>query len=129
MIKDKKENFSFKDRMLYSPTHPQKAYLPEEPEVTKKKKNRIQRKNKARQSTEETVNMINTIQSEYDHFLARPFLAKKDGPSVPTIECTIGKRIFHKTFCDIRSGVNIMSKVTYEYLLGNEPLYPTYMQL
>jgi hypothetical protein len=47
MIKDK-EKFSFKDRMLYSPAHPQKAYLPEELEVTKKKKNRRWRKNKAR---------------------------------------------------------------------------------
>jgi hypothetical protein len=47
-IKDKKEKFSFKDRMLYSPTHPQKAYLPKEPEVTKKKNNRRWRKNKAR---------------------------------------------------------------------------------
>jgi hypothetical protein len=36
---------------------------------------------------------------------------------------------FHKTFCDIGSGVNIMLNVTYEYLFGNEPLYPTYMQL
>ena len=45
------------------------------------------------------------------------------------IECTIGQRIFHKTFCDIGLGVNIMSKVTYEYLFGDEPLFPTYMQL
>jgi hypothetical protein len=48
-IKDKKE-FSFKDRILYSPTHPQKAYLPEETiAVSKKKKNRRRRKNKASQ--------------------------------------------------------------------------------
>ena len=49
--------------------------------------------------------MINTIRSEYDHLLASPFLAKKDDPGVATIECTIGQRIFHKTFCDIGSGV------------------------
>jgi hypothetical protein len=73
--------------------------------------------------------MINTLRSEYDHLLASPFLAKKDDPGVPMIECTIGQRIFHKTFCDIGSGVNIMSKVTYEYLFGDEPLSPTYMQL
>jgi hypothetical protein len=30
MIKDRKEKFSFKDRILYSPAHPQKAYLSEE---------------------------------------------------------------------------------------------------
>ena len=75
------------------------------------------------------VNMINTLRSEYDHLLASLFLAKKDDLSVPTIECTIGPRIFHKTFYDIGLGVNIMSNVTYEYLFGNEPLFPTYMQL
>jgi hypothetical protein len=48
MIKDKKEKFSLNDRMLYSPTHPRKAYLPEELVVTKKKSNRRWRKNKAR---------------------------------------------------------------------------------
>jgi hypothetical protein len=47
-IKDKKEKFLFKDRMLYSSAHPQKAYLPEELEVTKKKNSQRQRKNKAR---------------------------------------------------------------------------------
>jgi hypothetical protein len=77
--------------------------------------------------SEKTVNMISMIRSEYDHLLAPPFLARKDYPSVPTIECTIGQIIFHKTFCNIGSGVNIMSKVTYEYLFGNKPLYPTYM--
>ena len=34
-----------------------------------------------------------------------------EDPSVPMIECTIRQRIFHKTFCDIGSGVNIMSKM------------------
>jgi hypothetical protein len=73
--------------------------------------------------------MINTLRSEYDQLLASPFLTKKDGPGTPIIECTTGQRIFYNTFCDIRSGVNVMSKVTYEYLFGNEPLFPTYMQL
>ena len=97
--------------------------------MTKKKKNRRRRNNKTRQSLEEPVNMINTLRSEYDHLLASPYLTKKDDPGVPMIECTIGQRIFHKTFYDIGSGVNIMSKVTYEYLFGDEPLFPTYMQL
>ena len=35
-IKDKKEKFSFKNRILQSPSHPQKAYLLEETIVTKK---------------------------------------------------------------------------------------------
>jgi hypothetical protein len=73
--------------------------------------------------------MINTIRTEYNHFLTSPFLVKKDDPGIPTIECTINQKIFHNTFYDMGSGVNIMSKVTYEYLFGNEPLYPTYMQL
>ena len=94
--------------------------------VTKKKDNR-RRKNKVRQPQEESVNMINTLRSEYAHLLASPFLAKKDDPGVPTIKCTIGQRIFHKTFYGIGSGVNIMPKVTYKYLFVNEPLYPTYM--
>ena len=128
IIKDKKEKFSFKNRILQSPGHPQMSYLPEETTVTKKN-NKQRRKNKARQPQEETVNMINTLRSEYDHLLASPFLAKKDDLGVPTIECAIGQRIFHKTFYDIGSGVNIMSKVTYEYLFSDETLFPTYMQL
>ena len=68
--------------------------------MTKKKNNR-RRKNKARQSQEVSVNMINTLRSEYDHLLASPFLAKKDDLGVPMIECTIRQRIFHKTFCDL----------------------------
>ena len=47
-IKDRKEKFSFKNRILQSPRHPQMSYLPEETIVTKKKKNRNRRKNKAR---------------------------------------------------------------------------------
>jgi len=73
--------------------------------------------------------MINTLRSEYDHLLASPFHAKNDDPSIPTIECTIGQRIFHNTFCDIGSGVNVMSKVIYDYLFYDEPLFPTYIQL
>jgi hypothetical protein len=73
--------------------------------------------------------MINTVHTEYDHLLVSPYLLKQDDPGVPTIECTINQRIFHKTFYDAGSGINIMAKVTYEYLFGKEPLYPTYVQL
>jgi hypothetical protein len=41
--------------------------------------------------------MINTIQSEYEGLLVPPFLAKKDDPRVPTIECLINQKVFHKT--------------------------------
>jgi hypothetical protein len=60
-IKAKKEKFSFKNRILQSPAHPQKAYLPKQTTMTKKKNNRRRGKNKASQSLEETVNMINTL--------------------------------------------------------------------
>jgi len=72
--------------------------------------------------------MINTLRSEYNHLLASPFLTKKEDSGVPMIECTIGQRIFHNTFYDIGSGVNIMSKVTDHYLFSDEPLFPTNMQ-
>jgi hypothetical protein len=75
------------------------------------------------------VKMINTLWSEYDHLLTSPFITKKEDPGVPTIECTIGQRIFYNTFYDIGSGVNIMSKVMYDYLFSDEPLFPTNMQL
>jgi hypothetical protein len=123
-IKDKKEKFSFRSRMLHTPAQPHAPYKRDEPMTIKKKKKnpRSWRKNKASQEQEETVKMVDTIQSEYESLLAPPFLAKKDDPGVPTIECLINQEVFHKTFCDIGSGVNIMSKVIYEYLFGNEPL-------
>jgi hypothetical protein len=75
------------------------------------------------------VKIVNTVHPKYGHLLISPYLLKQDDPGVPTIECTINQRIFHKTFCDTKSGVNIMAKVPYEYLFGKEPLYPTYVQL
>ena len=60
-IKDRKEKFTFKNRILQSSGHPQTAYQPEETIVNKKKNNRRRRKNKIRQPQEETVNMINTL--------------------------------------------------------------------
>ena len=103
------------------------SYLLEDTTISKKRNNQ-RRKNRARQPREESVKMINTLQSEYNHLLASPFLTKKEDPGVPIIECTIGQRIFHNTFCDLGLGVNIMSKVIYEYLF-DEPLFPTNMQL
>jgi hypothetical protein len=128
-IKDKKEKFSFKEHILHSPAHPQMSYLLEEPTTPapKKKNNKNRRRNKLSQVLEETIKMINAVNAESDHLLAPSFLVKKDDPGVPTIDCTINRKIFCNTFCDIGLGANIMSKVTYEYLFDNEPLYPTYM--
>jgi hypothetical protein len=91
----------------------------------KKKTNRG--RNKTKHSPTESVKMINTVHTEYDHLLISLYLLKQDDPGVPTIECMINQRIFHKTFYDTRSRVNIMTKVTYEYLFDKEPLYPTYV--
>jgi hypothetical protein len=104
-IKDKKKKFSFKEHILHSPTLPQKAFIPEKPAapVPKKKNFRNWRKTKLSKIPEETVKMINTIRTEYDHLLTPPFLMKKDDLGVPTIECTINQKIFHKTFYDMGS--------------------------
>jgi hypothetical protein len=75
----------------------------------------------------EIVRMVNAVHREHDHQLKSPHLMKKDDPGVPTIECTINRNSFHKVVCDTGSGVNIMAKVTYEYLYGTMPLYPTYV--
>jgi hypothetical protein len=130
-IKDMKEKFSFKECILHSPAHPQMSYLPKEPTTLapKKNNNRNRRRNKLSQVPEETIKMINAVNTESDYLLAPPFLVKKDDPGLLIIECTINQKIFRNTFCDIGLGANIMSKVTYEYLFGNEPLYLIYMQL
>jgi len=66
---------------------------------------------------------------EYDNLLKSPHLIKKDDPGVPTILCSINRCYFYNTTCDTGLGVNIMAKVTYEFLYGTMPLDPTYAQL
>jgi hypothetical protein len=127
-INDRKERFSFKRRTLKASVHPQTPYIYAEPTAAPKKKNN-RRRNKAKQQREDLVWMVNTIETEYDHFLLSPYLTKKDDPGVPTIDCKIEESTFYKTFCDIGSSVNIMSTVTYKHLYGNRPLYQTYVQL
>jgi hypothetical protein len=73
-----------------------------------------------------SVRMINAVHREHDCQLKSPYLIKKDDPGVLTIECTINRSSFQKVVCDTESDVNIMAKVTYEYLYGTMPLEPTY---
>jgi hypothetical protein len=73
--------------------------------------------------------MVTAIYREHNHQHKSPHLIKKDDPGVPTIKCTINRNSFQKAVCDTGSGVNIMAKVTYEYLYGTMPLYLTYAQL
>jgi hypothetical protein len=122
-INGKRETFFFKDRVLQFPTHPQHSYEP------RKKKNR-KNKNKNRKPQQiESVRVITAVHREHDHQLKSPYLLKRDDPGIPTIECTINRSSFQKVVCDTGSGVNIMAKVTYEYLYGTMPLDPTYAQL
>jgi hypothetical protein len=72
-IKDRKEKFTFKNHIHHSPSHPQMAYLPKETIVSRKCNNQRRRKNKAWYPQEESVNMINTLQSEYDHLIASQY--------------------------------------------------------
>ena len=88
MIKDRKEKFTFKNHILHSPSHPQMVYLPEDATVSKKRNNR-RGKNRARQPRKESVKMINTLRSEYDHLLTSPFLTKKEDLGISTIKCML----------------------------------------
>jgi len=64
----------------------------------------------------------------YGYLLNSPFITKKGDPSHPMIECSIGPQVFHNALCDLGSGVNIMSKITYDNLLGG-PLFATFIHL
>jgi hypothetical protein len=81
-IKGKKERFTFKNKTLQSPAHPQKTYIYED-KIAEKKTNR---RNKTKQSPTELVNMINTVHTEYDHLLISLYLLKQDDSGVTTIE-------------------------------------------
>jgi hypothetical protein len=124
-IKGKRETFFFKNRLLQFPAHPQHPY---EPKKKNNQKNKNRNRNKKPQQIE-SVRMINVVHREHDRQLKSPYLIKKDDPGVLTNECTINRSSFQKAICDIGLGVNIMVKVTYEYLYGTMPLEPTYAQL
>jgi len=85
-IKNNKERFSFKNKTLQSPAHPQRAYIYED-KIAEKKKNK--NKNKAKQTPTKAVKMVNTVHTEHDHLLASPHLIKKEDLGVPTIDCMI----------------------------------------
>jgi hypothetical protein len=74
----------------------------------------------------ESARVITAVHKEHNHQLKSPYLLKRDNPGVPTIECTINRSFFQKSIYDTGSGVNIMAKVTYEYLYRTMPLDPTY---
>jgi hypothetical protein len=81
-IKGRKERFTFKNKTLQSPAHPQKAYIYKDKIAEKK----INRRNKTKQSPTELVKMINIVHTEYDHLLISLYLLKQDDSIVTTIE-------------------------------------------
>ena len=73
---------------------------------------------KNRQPWVETVRMVSTVHKDLDHLLKSPHLIKRKDLGARTIECIINRSSFQKAVCDTRSEVNIMAKVTYDYLYG-----------
>jgi hypothetical protein len=71
--KGRKERFTFMNKTMQSPAHPQKAYIYED-KTAEKKTNR--RRNNTKQSPTESVKMINIVHTKYDHFLISPYLLK-----------------------------------------------------
>jgi hypothetical protein len=63
-----------------------------------------------------------------DHLIESPSVTKKEDPGHPTITCSIGPHVIHNAFCDLGASMNIMSKVTYDEILGG-PLSTTNFQL
>jgi hypothetical protein len=73
--------------------------------------------------------MTNTIQSENKKLYPSPLLRKLEDPGVPSIHYSINQWNFQQVVCDTGSGINLMSKLTYELMYGDLPLYSTYIML
>jgi hypothetical protein len=73
--------------------------------------------------------MINTIQLENKNLFPSLLLPKLEDPGVPSIHCPINQWNFQRVVCDAGSGINLVSKVTYELIYGDLPLYYTYIIL
>jgi hypothetical protein len=63
-----------------------------------------------------------------DHLTESPSVTKKEDPGRPTITCSMGLHVIYNAFCDLEASMNIMSKVTYDEILGG-PLSFTNFQL
>jgi hypothetical protein len=126
-IKGRKEMFTFWKNTLKDPTHPQTPNDHQNYDgVEIKKKNQ---RNRNRQPKVESVRMVTVVEKDHDHLLASPYLIKTEDPGAPTIDCTINQCSFQKAVCNTGAEVNIMAKVTYEFLYGKMSLYLTFVQL
>jgi hypothetical protein len=73
--------------------------------------------------------MINTIQSENENLFPSPLLSKLEDPGVPSIHCSINQWNFQRAVYDMGWSINLMSKVTYELIYDDLPLYATYIMI
>jgi hypothetical protein len=64
----------------------------------------------------------------HNHLIDPPFITKKEDHGRPTIPCSIVPHVFHNAFYDLGASINIMSKVTYDKILGG-PLSVAHFQL
>jgi hypothetical protein len=77
----------------------------------------------------ESVNMVSMnygkckCQRRQGYFVDPPFITKMGDPGRPTITCAVGPHVSMNAFCDLRASINVMSKVTYDKVLGG-PLSP-----
>ena len=73
--------------------------------------------------------MVTAIEKDHGHLLMSPYLIKREDLGAPTIECTINRCSFRKAVCNTGAKINIMDKVTYEFLYGKMSLHSTFLQL
>ena len=98
-IKGRKETFSLKNKT---------TQIPEQSRHEPRK--RTNRRNRNKQVWTKSVKMVTAVHGGQDGRLKSPFLTKKDDPGMLSIYCSINGYNFYKTFCDTRSGVNIILK-------------------
>jgi hypothetical protein len=92
-IKDNKERFTFKNRVLKAPTTLKQFHQQGEQEhqsMPKKKNNRNNRRwRRTKHAPAETTQLITALNVENDHMLPKPFPMKRGDLGVLIIECTI----------------------------------------
>jgi hypothetical protein len=77
----------------------------------------------------ESVNMVSTnygkhkCQRRQGYFVDPPSITKMGDPGLPMTTCAVGLHVFTNAFCDLGASINVMSKVTYDIVLGG-PLAP-----
>jgi hypothetical protein len=70
-----------------------------------------------------TVKSKRRFQKRHGYFVDHPFITKKGDPGRPTITIAIGPHVITDAYCDLGASINVMSKVTFDEILGG-PLDP-----